>query len=94
MSPPKRRSYTQEEALAFHARRKPGKIEIRPPSRWRPSAIWPLLIPRAWLCPCAIIAERPDAAYDYTAKGNRVAVISNGTAILGSAISAHWPPSR
>ena len=55
----------------------------RPPSRWRPSATcrWP--IRRAWRCRCAPSPSDPDAAYDYTAKGNLVAVISNGTAILG-----------
>jgi len=40
------------------------------------------------------LAENPDAAYDYTAKGNLVAVITNGTAILGLAIWGRSPPSR
>jgi malate dehydrogenase (oxaloacetate-decarboxylating)(NADP+) len=44
--------------------------------------------------PVLAIAEDPQLAYDYTNKGNLVAVVSNGTAILGSAISARWRPSR
>ena len=54
-----------------------------PPSRWRRSAICRSPIRRAWRCRCCAIAEDPGRAFDYTAKGNLVAVISNGTAILG-----------
>ena len=79
----RRPSFTQEEVLAFHAGGKPGKIEITPT---KPMATQrDLASPTApgVAVPVRAIAERPDAAYDYTAKGNLVAVISNGTAILG-----------
>jgi malate dehydrogenase (oxaloacetate-decarboxylating)(NADP+) len=83
MSPPKRRSYTQEEALAFHAMPKPGKIEITPTKPMATQRDLSLAYSPGVAVPVRMIAERPDAVYDYTAKGNFVAVISNGTAILG-----------
>jgi malate dehydrogenase (oxaloacetate-decarboxylating)(NADP+) len=74
---------TEEEALLFHSSGQPGKLEI--------IATKPLTTQRdlslayspgvAW--PCLAIEKDPNAAYDYTAKGNFVAVISNGTAVLG-----------
>lgn len=72
-----------QASLAFHTQGKPGKLEIR--------ATKPLVTQRDLALayspgvaePVRCIAENPDAAYDYTAKGNLVAVISNGTAILG-----------
>ena len=64
-------------AQARQARNHPHQADGDPA---RPAA-WP--IRRAWRCRCCAIAENPDPAYDYTAKGNLVAVISNGTAILG-----------
>ncbi|HEU0117344.1 MAG TPA: NADP-dependent malic enzyme [Alphaproteobacteria bacterium] len=74
---------TDEEALAFHAMGRPGKLQI--------SATKPLVTQRdlslayspGVAVPCLRIEENPDAAYDYTARGNLVAVISNGTAVLG-----------
>ena len=84
MADSKRPSFTDEEALAFHAGGKPGKDRDHArPSRWRPSAILSLAYSPGVAVPVRAIAENPDAAYDYTAKGNLVAVISNGTAILG-----------
>jgi malate dehydrogenase (oxaloacetate-decarboxylating)(NADP+) len=79
----KRPSFTDEEALAFHRYPQPGKLSVTPPSRWPRSATcrWP--IRRASPSPCLAIAEGQGAAYDYTSKGNMVAVITNGTAILG-----------
>jgi hypothetical protein len=61
----------------------PASLKSSRPSRWRPSVIsrWP--IRRVSRPPVCAIAEDPSTAYDYTAKGNLVAVISNGTAILG-----------
>ncbi len=79
----KRPSFTDEEALAFHAGAKPGKLETFPPSRWRPSAICRWAYSPAWRVPVLRIAEDPELAWDYTTRGNLVAVISNGTAILG-----------
>ena len=75
--------YTEEEALEFHARGRPGKIEIvatKPMATQRDLA---LAYSPGVAVPVRAIAENPGSAYDYTAKGNLVAVISNGTAILG-----------
>jgi malate dehydrogenase (oxaloacetate-decarboxylating)(NADP+) len=83
MSPIKRPSFTQEEALAFHAGHKPGKLEITPTKPMATQRDLSLAYSPGVAVPVRAIAERPDAAYDYTAKGNLVAVISNGTAILG-----------
>jgi len=79
----KRPSFTQEEALAFHASPKPGKIEITPTKPMATQRDLSLAYSPGVAVPVRAIAERPDAVYDYTAKGNFVAVISNGTAILG-----------
>jgi malate dehydrogenase (oxaloacetate-decarboxylating)(NADP+) len=75
--------YTEAEALEFHARGRPGKIEViatKPMATQRDLA---LAYSPGVAVPVRAIAENPAAAYDYTAKGNLVAVISNGTAILG-----------
>src|SRR5215831_7842519 len=78
-----RPSFTDEEALAFHAGDKPGKLEIRPTKPMATQRDLSLAYSPGVAVPVRAIAERPDAAFDYTAKGNLVAVISNGTAILG-----------
>src|SRR6201988_2462706 len=83
MTHSKRPSFTQEEALAFHAGPKPGKIEITPTKPMATQRDLSLAYSPGVAVPVGAIAERPDAAYDYTAKGNLVAVISNGTAVLG-----------
>jgi malate dehydrogenase (oxaloacetate-decarboxylating)(NADP+) len=83
MPPIKRPSFTDEEALAFHAGAKPGKIEITPSKPMATQRDLSLAYSPGVAAPVRAIAERPEAAYDYTAKGNLVAVISNGTAILG-----------
>src|SRR6185369_4564712 len=75
--------YTEAEALEFHARGRPGKIEIvatKPMATQRDLA---LAYSPGVAVPVRAIAEDPGCAYDFTAKGNLVAVISNGTAILG-----------
>ena len=75
--------YTEAEALEFHSRGRPGKIEIiatKPMATQRDLA---LAYSPGVAVPVRAIAENPGCAYDYTAKGNLVAVISNGTAILG-----------
>src|ERR1700691_6815844 len=79
----KRPSFTQEEALAFHAGPKPGKIAIMPTKPMATQRDLSLAYSPGVAVPVRAIAERPDAVYDYTARGNLVAVISNGTAILG-----------
>ena len=83
MAFPKRPSFTQEEVLAFHAGPKPGKIEISPTKPMATQRDLSLAYSPGVAVPVRMIAERPDAVFDYTAKGNLVAVISNGTAILG-----------
>jgi malate dehydrogenase (oxaloacetate-decarboxylating)(NADP+) len=75
--------YTDQEALDFHNSGKSGKIEIissKPMTTKRDLA---LAYSPGVAAPVKVIAENPDAAYDYTTKGNLVAVISNGSAILG-----------
>ncbi|MBN9525309.1 MAG: NADP-dependent malic enzyme [Alphaproteobacteria bacterium] len=72
-----------EEALKFHAVGRPGKIEIVATKPMATSADLSLAYSPGVAAPVLAIAEQPDTAYDYTAKGNLVAVISNGTAILG-----------
>jgi malate dehydrogenase (oxaloacetate-decarboxylating)(NADP+) len=80
---PRRNSVTDEEALQFHQRGKPGKLEITPTKPMATQRDLSLAYSPGVAAPVRRIAENPDLAYDYTAKGNLVAVISNGTAILG-----------
>ncbi|HBK92486.1 MAG TPA: NADP-dependent malic enzyme [Parvularcula sp.] len=74
---------SDEEALAFHARGKPGKLEITPTKPMATQRDLSLAYSPGVAAPVREIARDPDLAYDYTSKGNMVAVISNGTAILG-----------
>ncbi len=83
LMPHKRPSFTEEEALAFHSGGKPGKIEIAPTKPMSTQRDLSLAYSPGVAVPVRAIAERPDAVFDYTAKGNLVAIISNGTAILG-----------
>src|ERR1700741_1675084 len=78
-----RPSFTDEEALAFHAGAKPGKLEIRATKPMATQRDLSLAYSPGVAVPVRAIAENPDLAFEYTAKGNLVAVISNGTAILG-----------
>ncbi|MAW81342.1 MAG: NADP-dependent malic enzyme [Parvularcula sp.] len=77
------RKYSDEEALNFHSRGKPGKLEVTPTKPMSTQRDLSLAYSPGVAAPVRAIAEDPDKAYDYTAKGNMVAVISNGTAILG-----------
>ena len=79
----KRPTITDEEALAFHQQGKPGKLEINPTKPMATQRDLSLAYSPGVAAPVRKIAENPDSAYDYTAKGNLVAVITNGTAILG-----------
>jgi malate dehydrogenase (oxaloacetate-decarboxylating)(NADP+) len=78
-----RPSFTEDEALAFHAGPKPGKIAIVPTKPMASARDLSLAYSPGVAVPVRAIAANPDAVYDYTAKGNLVAVITNGTAILG-----------
>ena len=76
-------SITDQEALLFHAHGRPGKIEIRPTKPLTTQRDLSLAYSPGVAVPCLRIATDPSLAYDYTAKGNLVAVISTGTAVLG-----------
>ncbi|MCU0953054.1 MAG: NADP-dependent malic enzyme [Hyphomicrobium sp.] len=74
---------TSQEALQFHAQGKPGKLEITPTKPLATQRDLSLAYSPGVAVPVEAIAENPSLAYDYTNKGNLVAVVSNGTAILG-----------
>jgi malate dehydrogenase (oxaloacetate-decarboxylating)(NADP+) len=75
--------YTDQEALDYHNSGKAGKIEILSSKPMISKRDLALAYSPGVAAPVKIIAKNPDAAYDYTTKGNLVAVISNGSAILG-----------
>jgi len=75
--------YTDKEALDFHSRGKPGKIEINSSKPMTTKRDLALAYSPGVAVPVKAISENPELAYDYTSKGNLVAVISNGSAILG-----------
>ncbi len=77
------RKLTREEALEYHSRGRKGKIEVVPTKPTRTAEDLSLAYTPGVAEPCLVIAKDPNAVYDYTAKGNLVAVISNGTAVLG-----------
>ena len=71
------------EALEYHKKGRPGKLEITPTTPLNSSHDLSLAYSPGVATPCLEIEKNPDAIYDYTSKGNIVAVISNGTAVLG-----------
>ncbi len=73
----------RKDALAYHRLPKPGKIEITPTTPMTTQADLALAYSPGVAAPCEEIEKDPLTAYDYTAKGNLVAVITNGTAVLG-----------
>src|ERR1700748_536878 len=78
-----RPTFTDQEALLFHSQGRPGKLEVRATKPMATQRDLSLAYSPGVAVPVRAIAEDPHAAYDYTARGNFVAVISNGTAILG-----------
>ena len=78
-----RPSFTDQEALQFHAQGRPGKLEISPTKPMATQRDLSLAYSPGVAVPVKAIAEDPARAFDYTTRGNLVAVISNGTAILG-----------
>jgi malate dehydrogenase (oxaloacetate-decarboxylating)(NADP+) len=78
-----RPTFTDDEALAFHAGSKPGKLEINPTKPMATQRDLSLAYSPGVAVPVLRIAENPELAYEYTTRGNLVAVISNGTAIPG-----------
>jgi len=83
MSEQEKKTFTDEEALAFHRAHPPGKLSVRATKPMATQRDLSLAYSPGVAAPVRAIAADPDAAYDFTAKGNMVAVISNGTAILG-----------
>ena len=74
---------TREDALLYHSQGKPGKIEVVPTKPYSSQRDLSLAYSPGVAEPCLEIQKDPNAAYEYTSKGNLVAVISNGTAVLG-----------
>ncbi|HEX8664103.1 MAG TPA: NADP-dependent malic enzyme [Beijerinckiaceae bacterium] len=83
--PPRRSrpTFTDQEALQFHSMGRPGKLEVVATKPMATQRDLSLAYSPGVAVPVLAIAENPACAFDYTAKGNLVAVISNGTAILG-----------
>jgi malate dehydrogenase (oxaloacetate-decarboxylating)(NADP+) len=77
------RKITREEALEYHSRGRKGKIEVVATKPCRTQEDLSLAYSPGVADPCLVIADEQDRVYDYTAKGNLVAVVSNGTAVLG-----------
>ncbi len=75
--------YTDKEALEFHSHNKPGKIEITSSKNMTTKRDLALAYSPGVAAPVRAISENPETVFDYTSKGNLVAVISNGSAILG-----------
>lgn len=74
---------TKEAALEYHSNGRPGKIEVKPTKPYHTQTDLSLAYSPGVAYPCLEIQSDPDAVYKYTDKGNLVAVISNGTAVLG-----------
>ena len=74
---------TEREALLLHSSGRPGKLEVTATKPLATQRDLSLAYSPGVAYPCLRIAENEDTAYDYTAKSNTVAVISNGTAVLG-----------
>ncbi|MGB1355680.1 MAG: NADP-dependent malic enzyme [Candidatus Puniceispirillaceae bacterium] len=79
----RKKSKLDQEALSFHANGRPGKLEITATKPLMSQHDLSLAYSPGVAAPCLAIEADPDTAYDYTAKGNLIAVISNGTAVLG-----------
>jgi len=73
----------REDALEYHAKGRPGKLEVVPTKEYSTQRDLSLAYSPGVAEPCLAIEANPDDAYKYTAKGNLVGVISNGTAVLG-----------
>ena len=73
----------KEEALLYHSEGRPGKIEVVPTKPYSTQKDLSLAYSPGVAEPCLAIQENPDDAYKYTAKGNLVAVVSDGSAVLG-----------
>jgi malate dehydrogenase (oxaloacetate-decarboxylating)(NADP+) len=74
---------TREEVLNYHSQGRKGKIEVNPSKSCSTQRDLALAYTPGVAIPCNIIHENPDAVFEYTARGNLVGVVSNGTAVLG-----------
>src|SRR3954470_11619755 len=74
---------SKQQALEYHAKGRPGKIEVIPTKESKTQRDLSLAYSPGVAVPCLEIAANPEDVYKYTAKGNLVGVISNGTAVLG-----------
>ena len=74
--------YTDKEALDFHSHKKPGKIEISSSKNMTSKRDLALAYSPGVAAPVRAISDNPDAVFDYTSKGNLVAVISNGLSLI------------
>ena len=74
---------SKQQALEYHSKGRPGKIEVIPTKEAKTQRDLSLAYSPGVAEPCKEIAANPEDVYKYTAKGNLVAVISNGTAVLG-----------
>ncbi len=77
------KKYSDSEPLLYHQYPRPGKFTIKPTKPMNSQKDLSLAYSPGVAIPCLEIYKNPEAAYEYTAKGNTVAVISNGTAVLG-----------
>src|SRR5215468_10166355 len=75
--------FRREDALDYHSQGRPGKIEVIPTKPYSTQRDLSLAYSPGVAEPCLEIEKNPEDAYKYTAKGNLVAVVSNGTAVLG-----------
>ena len=82
-SPRKRPTFTDQEALDFHSKGRPGKLEVIATKPMATQRDLSLAYSPGVAIPVLAIAQDPNLAYEYTTKGNFVAVVTNGTAILG-----------
>src|SRR5881397_3515974 len=76
-------SIRRQEALDYHAQGRPGKIQVSPTKPFRDQRDLSLAYTPGVAEPCREIAANPDEAFRYTIRGNLVAVVTNGTAVLG-----------
>src|SRR5687768_492677 len=74
---------SKEDALRYHSKGRPGKIEVVPTKETKTQRDLALAYSPGVAEPCLEIAANPDSVYQYTAKGNLVGVVTNGTAVLG-----------
>jgi len=77
------KSFRDEDALKYHSEGRPGKIEVIPTTQTKSQRDLSLAYSPGVAVPCLAIKDNPEDVYKYTAKSNLVAVISNGTAVLG-----------